>query len=169
MRSLIQHYRPVPSGDGRLPGSPSSAAKDSLWSVDFFRCESILLKSYWIMVVIDIFTRRIIGFGGAAADLDGPVICQMFNRAIAKQTPPKYLSSEIHRNLMGHPRELQDQVINEISKRFVRRGVEGAGARSRHGHRQRSRHGHRQADVCETHARDLCVRRSVIDRKRRAE
>jgi hypothetical protein len=113
------------------------------------------------MVVMDIFTRRIIGFGGAAADLDGPVICQMFNRAIAKQTPPKYLSSEIHRNLMGHPRELQDQVINEISMRFVRRGVEGAGARSRHGHRQ--------ADVCETHARDLCVRRSVIDRKRRAE
>jgi hypothetical protein len=32
-----------------------------LWSVDFFRCESILLKSYWIMVVMDVFTRRIIG------------------------------------------------------------------------------------------------------------
>ena len=39
-------------------------------------------------------TRRIIGFGVAPADLDGPVICQMFNRAIAKQTPPKYLSSD---------------------------------------------------------------------------
>jgi hypothetical protein len=34
-------------------------AKDSLWSVDFFRCESILLKSYWVMVVMDVFTRRI--------------------------------------------------------------------------------------------------------------
>ena len=40
------------------------------------------------------FTRRIIGFGVAPADLDGPVICWMFNRAIAKQTPPKYLSSD---------------------------------------------------------------------------
>ena len=36
----------------------------------------------------------IIGFGVAPADLDGPVVCRMFNRAIAKQTPPKYLSSD---------------------------------------------------------------------------
>jgi hypothetical protein len=27
-----------------------------------FRCESILLKSYWILVLMDVFTRRIIGF-----------------------------------------------------------------------------------------------------------
>jgi hypothetical protein len=33
-------------------------AKDSLWSVDLFRCESILLRSHWVMVVIDVFTRR---------------------------------------------------------------------------------------------------------------
>jgi hypothetical protein len=33
--------------------------KDSLWSVDLFRCESMLLKSYWVMVVMDQFTRRI--------------------------------------------------------------------------------------------------------------
>ena len=38
-------------------------AKDSLWSVDFFRCESILLRSHWVLVVIDVFTRRLIGFG----------------------------------------------------------------------------------------------------------
>jgi hypothetical protein len=37
--------------------------KDSLWSVDLFRCESILLRSQWVMVVMDVFTRRIIGFG----------------------------------------------------------------------------------------------------------
>jgi putative transposase len=54
----------------------------------------MLLKSYCIMVVMDVFTRRIAGFGVAPADLDGPVICRMFNRAIAKQTPPKYLSSD---------------------------------------------------------------------------
>jgi hypothetical protein len=33
--------------------------KDSLWSVDLFRCESILLRSHWVMVVMDVFTRRI--------------------------------------------------------------------------------------------------------------
>ena len=50
-----------------------------------------LLKSYWIMVVMDVFTRRIIGFGVAVANLNGTVICRMFNRAIAKQKPPRYL------------------------------------------------------------------------------
>ena len=93
-RILIRGYRPVPSGDGPSWLSVIGHAKDSLWSVDFFRCESILLKSYWIMIVMDVFTRRIIGFGVAPADLDGPVVCRMFNRAIAKQTPPKYLSSD---------------------------------------------------------------------------
>src|ERR1700682_6604061 len=93
-RTLPQRYRPVPSSDGPSWLTVIGHAKDSLWSVDFFRCESILLKSYWIMIVMDVFTRRIIGFGVAAADLDGPVICRMFNRAIAKQQPPKYLSSD---------------------------------------------------------------------------
>jgi putative transposase len=64
-------------------------AKDRLWSVDLFRCESIVLKSYWITVVLDVFTRRIIGLGVAPAELDGPAVCRMFNRAIAKQRPPR--------------------------------------------------------------------------------
>src|ERR1700726_3333051 len=93
-RILIQHYRPVPGGDGPSWLTVIGHAKDSLWSVDFFRCESMLLKSYWIMVVMDVFTRRIIGFSVAAADLDSPIICRMFNCAIAKRTPPKYLSSD---------------------------------------------------------------------------
>jgi len=38
---------------------------------------------------MDVFARRIIGFGVAPADLDGPVICRMFNRAIATQTPTR--------------------------------------------------------------------------------
>jgi len=61
---------------------------------DLFRVESILIKSYWVLVVMDIFTRRIIGFGVAAANLDGLQVCQMFNRAIARQTIPRHLSSD---------------------------------------------------------------------------
>jgi len=38
--------------------------------------------------------RRIIGFGVAPAELDGPSVCQMFNCAIANQRPPKYISSD---------------------------------------------------------------------------
>jgi putative transposase len=93
-RILIRYYRPLPGGDGPSWLTVIGHAKDSLWSVAFFRCESILLKSYWIMIVMEVFTRRIIGFGVAPADLDGPVVCRMFNRAIAQQTPPKYLSSD---------------------------------------------------------------------------
>ena len=46
------------------------------------------------MVVMDIFTRRIIGFGVAAANLDGPGVCRMFNLAIARRNMPRHLSSD---------------------------------------------------------------------------
>src|SRR5277367_5118845 len=93
-RILIQHYRPLPAGDGPSWLTTIGHARDSLWSVDLFRCESILLRSFWVMVVMDVYTRRIIGFGVAAANLDGPLVCRMFNRAITGQTTPKYLSSD---------------------------------------------------------------------------
>jgi transposase InsO family protein len=51
--------------------------KDSLWSVDLFRCESIVLKSYWVMVVMDHFTRRIVGSSVEPADIDGVVVCRI--------------------------------------------------------------------------------------------
>jgi putative transposase len=114
-RILIQHYRTVPGGDGPSWLTVIGHAKDSLWSVDFFRCESILLKSYWIMVVMDVFTRRVIGFGVAVANLHGPVICRMFNRAIAKQIPPQYLSSD-HDPLFRFHRWLANLRVLEIDE-----------------------------------------------------
>ena len=60
---LIQHYGPASGSDGPSWLSVIGQARDSLWSVDLFRCKSILLQSYWVMVVMDIFTRRIIGLG----------------------------------------------------------------------------------------------------------
>jgi putative transposase len=68
--------------------------KDSLWSIDLFRCESILLKSHWVLVVMDQFTRRIIGFGVHTGDVDGVALCRMFNTAISTQGAPRYLSSD---------------------------------------------------------------------------
>lgn len=46
------------------------------------------------MVMMDVFSRRIIGFGVAAANLEGIRVCRMFNRAIAQQTLPRHLSSD---------------------------------------------------------------------------
>ena len=68
--------------------------KDSLWSVDLFRCESILLKTHWVLVVMDQFTRRIIGFGVHVGDVDGVALCRMFNSAVSTKGTPTYLSSD---------------------------------------------------------------------------
>ena len=46
------------------------------------------------MVVMDIFTRRIIGFGVERADLCGASVCRMFNQIVARQSLPQYLSSD---------------------------------------------------------------------------
>lgn len=58
--------------------------KDSLWSVDLFSCESINLKTHWVMVVMDQFTRRIIGFSAHKDNVAGINLCCMFNKIIAK-------------------------------------------------------------------------------------
>src|ERR1700740_1696928 len=62
------------------PAAPSSFtvtliahAKDSVWCVDLFRVESILMRSHWVMLVMDVFTRRTVGFGIAPASIDGHV------------------------------------------------------------------------------------------------
>ena len=94
-RILAKHYHPMHDDDG----GPSwltflGHTKDSLWSIDLFRCESILLKSHWVLVIMDQFTRRIIGFGVHAGDVDGVALCRMFNTAIASQNAPHHLSSD---------------------------------------------------------------------------
>jgi transposase InsO family protein len=45
-------------------------------------------------VVVDQFTRRIIGFGVHAGDVDGAALCRMFNVAISTHCVPKHLSSD---------------------------------------------------------------------------
>jgi transposase InsO family protein len=93
-RVLANHYKPYPEHQGPSWLTTIGHAKDSLWSVDLFRCESILLKSHWVMVVMDQYTRRIIGFGVHAGNVDGSALCRMFNDATSEQGWPKYLSSD---------------------------------------------------------------------------
>lgn len=49
------------------------------WSVDLLRCDSILLKTHWVLAVTDQFTRGIIGFTAHVSDVDGLALCRMFN------------------------------------------------------------------------------------------
>jgi transposase InsO family protein len=67
------------------------------------------------MIVMDVFTRRIIGFGVASANLDGPVVCWMFNGAIANQRLPRYLSSD-HDLLFRFHRWLANLRILEVDE-----------------------------------------------------
>jgi len=93
-RILVKHYRPESGGSGPSWLTFLGHMTDSLWSVDLFRCESIRLRSHWVLVVMDQFTRRLIGFGVHAGDVDGIALCRMFNRIISGKQPPRYLSSD---------------------------------------------------------------------------
>ena len=93
-RVLAKHYRPEPGAGGPSWLTFIGHMKDSLWSVDLFRCESIILRTHWVLAVMDQFTRRIIGFGIQAGAVDGIALCRMFNHAIARQGVPSYLSSD---------------------------------------------------------------------------
>jgi putative transposase len=93
-RVLAKHYRPSPGAGGPSWLSFIAQCKDSLWSVDLFGCESILLKSHWVMVVMDVFIRRFVGFGVAPAPIDGLSVCRMFNHAVLGQPLPKHLSTD---------------------------------------------------------------------------
>ena len=94
-RVLAKHYRPEPwPGGGPSWLTFIGHMKDSLWSVDLFRCESILLRTHWVLVVMDQYTRRIVGFAVQAGDLNGMALCRMFNEAISGKGAPKYLSTD---------------------------------------------------------------------------
>ena len=93
-RVLSTHYRPAQGGTGPSWLSFIGHTTDSLWSVDLFRCESIVLRSYWVLVVMDQFTRRIIGLGVHRGAVDGPSLCRMLNAAIHARGAPRHLSTD---------------------------------------------------------------------------
>src|SRR5262249_40059287 len=93
-RILAQHYGSVPTGDGPSWLTFIGHVKESLWSLDLFRCESVALRTYWVLVVMDQYTRRISGFGIQAGVVDGVSLCWMFKQATRGAGLPKYLSSD---------------------------------------------------------------------------
>lgn len=93
-RILAKHYRPESNGEGPSWLTFLGHTKDSLWSCDLFRCESASLRTYWVLVVMDQFSRRIVGFGIQRGVVDGAALCRMFQRAIHGRGLPNYLSSD---------------------------------------------------------------------------
>jgi len=82
-RILAKHLQPRAGGNGPSWLTFLGHTKDSLWSVDLFCCESLVLNTHWVLVVMDQCTRRVIGFGVHAGVVDGIAACRMFNSAIS--------------------------------------------------------------------------------------
>jgi transposase InsO family protein len=93
-RVLAKHYRPAGRSTGPSWLSFIGHTADSLWSVDLFRCESIVLRSYWVLVVMDQCTRRLVGFGVQCGGVTGAEVCRMFNAAMHGQNVPRHLSTD---------------------------------------------------------------------------
>ena len=62
--------------------------------MDLFRLESVFLRSFLVMVVMDQFSRKIVGFSVHRGAVDGAAICFMFNKIAAGKSWPKYLSTD---------------------------------------------------------------------------
>jgi len=119
-RVPAKHYHPMPDDGGPSWLTLLGHTKDSLWSMDLFRCESILMKSHWVLVDMDQFTRRIIGFGIHPGNVDGVALCRMFNTAIASQSTPHHLSSDndplfLYHRWQANLRILEIEEIKSIS------------------------------------------------------
>jgi transposase InsO family protein len=93
-RILAMHFRPEKGTSGPSWLTFLGHMKDSLWSADMFRCESLTLRTHWVLLVMDQFTRRIVGFGVHRGIVDGSALCRMFQQAIRFQSLPKYLSTD---------------------------------------------------------------------------
>jgi len=68
-----------------------------------------------VLVVIDVFTRRIIGFGIERASIVGVSVCRIFNHAVAGRPPPRHVSTD-HDPLFRFHRWLANLRIREIEE-----------------------------------------------------
>ena len=86
-RLLAVRSRPTPDAAGPSGLTVLGHATDRLWSLDRFRCDSAILRAHGVLVVMDQFTRRIVGFGVHRGVVDGLGLCRLFNRAARGHTP----------------------------------------------------------------------------------
>jgi len=93
-RVLAAHYKPDPGDRGPSWLATLGHAKDNLWSIDLFRADSITLKTHWILLVMDQWTQRIIGFEVHTGDIDGSALCRLFNNVTSGQGWPKRIRTD---------------------------------------------------------------------------
>jgi transposase InsO family protein len=115
-RVLTRHSCPDPCDRGSSWLTSLGHSKDILWLLDFFRCESLILKSHWVMVVMDQYTCRIVGIAANGRPLDGPTMYRMFGRIMSQAgIAPKAISTD-HDPLFEFHRWKANLRILEIQK-----------------------------------------------------
>lgn len=113
-RVLMRYYKGTP-GNGPSWLSFLASQADSLWSLDLFRVESILVKSFWVMVVMDNWSRKIIGFAVTPGTVTGESLCEMFNKILSSSKIPKRLAHD-HDPLFRFIRWTQNMDILDIEQ-----------------------------------------------------
>lgn len=53
VRRILAVRRPAPDSSEPSWLTALGLTKDSLWSLDLFRCESAVLRTHWVLVVMD--------------------------------------------------------------------------------------------------------------------
>ncbi len=96
VRRILRKHLPMAP---KYPPGPSwstflAQSRDSLWALDLFRAESISLQSYWVLVVMDVWSRKIIGFGAHKGSVYGEDLCCMFNQIAHGKKLPRFLSRD---------------------------------------------------------------------------
>lgn len=112
-RILATHYKPVKNRSGPSWLTLLGHTKDSLWSMDLFKTDSIVLKTHWVLVVMDQHTRAIVGFAIQPIAVDGAAICRMFNEIISGIQSPKRLSFD-HDPIFKYEQWMRNLGILEI-------------------------------------------------------
>lgn len=92
--TILRFHRALKDRKYRLLFSPKRRGKPGPGVWTFSDVSPLHSRPIGHWVVIDQFTRRIIGFGIQSGDVDGPTLCRMFNRAISTAGQPRYLSSD---------------------------------------------------------------------------
>jgi putative transposase len=89
-RVLIKHYRPDPGSKCPSWLTFIGLTKDSLWTIDLFRCESIRLQTHWVLVVADQYTRKIVGFAVHVGEVAGFSLRCMFAKTATGRYPMQW-------------------------------------------------------------------------------
>src|SRR6516165_201159 len=84
-----------------------------------FVVKSLSLRTHWVLVLMDQFTRRIIGLGIHRGSVDGPSLCLMFQRAIPGGSLPKYLSTDHDPLYRFHPWQANLRVLEVVEIKTV--------------------------------------------------